>query len=61
MVQHARGAAESDRTYKALADAPAGSNTRLRRQLIDLSLRLVRDVPRERREDLRRRAGREEP
>ncbi|MCX4649259.1 hypothetical protein [Streptomyces sp. NBC_01446] len=51
---------EWDRTYRALAGAAAGSNTRLRRRLIDLSRRLVRDVPRERRADLRRRAGQEE-
>uniref|UniRef100_A0AAU1UM07 Uncharacterized protein n=1 Tax=Streptomyces sp. NBC_00119 TaxID=2975659 RepID=A0AAU1UM07_9ACTN len=51
---------EWDRTYRALAGTAAGSNTRLRRRLIDLSRRLVRDVPRERRADLRRRAGQEE-
>ncbi|MFE6758197.1 hypothetical protein ACFVDQ_32180 [Streptomyces sp. NPDC057684] len=51
---------EWDRTYKALAEGPVCSNTRLRRRLIDLSRQLVRDAPRERRADLRRRAGREE-
>ncbi|MGW3673590.1 hypothetical protein [Streptomyces sp. NPDC005166] len=44
------------RTYKALADAPAGSNTRLRRRLIDLSRRLAQNVPREQLADLRQQA-----
>ncbi|WP_405479730.1 hypothetical protein [Streptomyces sp. NBC_00009] len=48
-----------NRTYSALAQAPAGSNTRLRRRLIDLSRRLVQDVPRERLADLRQQAGKE--
>ncbi|MGW6485318.1 hypothetical protein ACWGDS_47345 [Streptomyces sp. NPDC055059] len=51
---------EWDRTYKALAEGPVGSNTGLRRRLIDLSRQLIQDVPRERLADLRRRAGREE-
>ncbi|MFE4252516.1 hypothetical protein ACFRU3_24005 [Streptomyces sp. NPDC056910] len=42
------------RTYNSLAKAPTGSNTRLRRRLIDLSRRLVQDVPREQLADLRR-------
>ncbi|WP_367039627.1 hypothetical protein [Streptomyces sp. Je 1-332] len=33
-------------TYNALAQAPATGNTALRRRLIDLSRRLVQDVPR---------------
>jgi len=45
-----------NRTYNALAAAPAGSNTRLRRRLIDLSRRLAQDVPRDQLADLRRRA-----
>ncbi|WP_432167994.1 hypothetical protein [Streptomyces sp. bgisy031] len=44
------------RTYNALAEAPTGSNTRLRRRLIDLSRRLVHDAPREQLADLRQRA-----
>jgi hypothetical protein len=45
-----------NRTYNALAEAPTGSNTRLRRRLIDLSRRLVQDVPREQLADLRQQA-----
>ncbi|WP_406427240.1 hypothetical protein [Streptomyces sp. NBC_00147] len=44
------------RTYNSLAEAPTGSNTRLRRCLIDLSRRLVQEVPREQLADLRRQA-----
>ncbi|MFE2738670.1 hypothetical protein [Streptomyces sp. NPDC059349] len=44
------------RTYNSLAEAPTGSNTRLRRCLIDLSRRLVQDVSREPLADLRRQA-----
>lgn len=45
-----------NRTYNALAQAPATSNTALRRRLIGLSRRLVQDVPREQLADLRRRS-----
>ncbi|MFB8000468.1 hypothetical protein ACFC4G_48010 [Streptomyces sp. NPDC056002] len=44
------------RTYNALAEAPTGSNTRLRRRLINLSRRLVQDALREQLADLRQRA-----
>ncbi|MFC8125735.1 hypothetical protein [Streptomyces sp. NPDC057302] len=44
------------RTYNALAGAPVASNTVLRRRLIDLSRRLVQEVPRAQLADLRRRA-----
>ncbi|MEU5583086.1 hypothetical protein ABZ791_36435 [Streptomyces huasconensis] len=44
------------RTYQALAEAGAAHNTVLRRRLIGLSRRLVQDVPRGERADLRRRA-----
>jgi hypothetical protein len=43
------------RTYTALAQAPATRNTALRRRLIGLSRRLVQDVPRAHRAELRRR------
>ncbi|MGW7079865.1 hypothetical protein [Streptomyces sp. NPDC054866] len=46
-----------NRTYKALAAGPAAGNTALRRRLIELSRRLVQDVPRTELADLRRRAG----
>ncbi|MEU5002124.1 hypothetical protein [Streptomyces sp. NPDC021622] len=44
-----------NRTYNALAQAPAAGNTALRRRLIDLSRRLIREVPRSQLADLRRR------
>ncbi|MEU7644791.1 hypothetical protein [Streptomyces huasconensis] len=44
------------RTYQALAQNRADHNTLLRRRLIGLSRRLVQDVPRAERADLRRRA-----
>ncbi|MEV2255948.1 hypothetical protein AB0I94_36240 [Streptomyces sp. NPDC050147] len=43
------------RTYNALAQAPATSNTALRRRLIGLSRRLAQEVPRAQLADLRRR------
>ncbi|MEU6674035.1 hypothetical protein [Streptomyces sp. NPDC046853] len=44
-----------NRTYTALAQAPATDNTALRRRLIGLSRRLFRHVPRTQLADLRRR------
>jgi hypothetical protein len=46
-----------NRTYNALATGPVTSNTALRRRLIELSRRLVQDVPRTELAALRRRAG----
>ncbi|MGW6056746.1 hypothetical protein [Streptomyces sp. NPDC055189] len=45
-----------NRTYAALAGAPAISNTALRRRLIGLSRHLFHEVPRAQLADLRRRA-----
>ncbi|MGW0538151.1 hypothetical protein [Streptomyces sp. NPDC003032] len=44
------------RTYQALAEARVSHNTVLRRRLINLSRRLVQNVPRAEQADLRRRA-----
>ncbi|MFB6879002.1 hypothetical protein [Streptomyces sp. NPDC056323] len=55
-TEHSRDIVQAQRewirTYNALAEAPAGSNTRLRQRLIDLSRRLVQDVQREQLADL---------
>ncbi|MFE5193425.1 hypothetical protein ACFQ93_06895 [Streptomyces sp. NPDC056601] len=59
-TEHSRDIVQAQRDwiriYNALVEAPAGSNTRLRRRLIDLSRRLVQGVPREQLADLRQQA-----
>ncbi|MGW0903086.1 hypothetical protein [Streptomyces sp. NPDC002853] len=58
-TQHSRDIVQTQRdwtrTYLALTQAPATSNTVLRRRLIGLSRRLVQEVPRAQLADLRRR------